>query len=79
MAREKLYEEDGVVVRAYVPASIAAEIGALVALSDCSKATVMRQIVLMGLVSYEMIPAETAVAAITTYSTPKETDTKETS
>lgn len=77
MARERLFEEDGIEVRAKVPKSISANIDALAALSGSSKATIMRQIVLMGLVSYEMVSAEATIAAVTTYANTKKTDTKE--
>jgi len=77
MARERLFEEDGIEVRARVPKSISANIDALAELSGSSKATIMRQIVLLGLTAYEMVSAEATIAAVTTYVNTKKTDTKE--
>lgn len=77
MVREKLFEEDSIEVRAKVPESISVSIDALAALSGSSKATIVRQIVLLGLTTYEMVSADATVAAVTTYVNTKNTDTKD--
>ena len=77
MGRQKILEPDSVLVKAYVPASVANAIEALASLTGSSKATAMRQIVLLGLTTYEMVSAEATIAAVTTYANTKKTDTKE--
>lgn len=68
MTRPKALESDSVLVKARVPATVATAINALATLSGTSRSALMRQIVVLGLATYELINADAATeVAATTY------------
>lgn len=62
MARDRTLDEDSVVVRASVPAELAAAIDSLVGMTGTSKATFMRQVIFAGLAPYALLSPDLAAS-----------------